>query len=108
MQAAEENAFLAELLENTLAPDEKNKDNLTQQQRSWLIRLPLVYTQNASQHFEEQLILSLDTLTRWLTELDKGNITYARTRVCIRQLQELSSKRIEFLQNLDTAMQLKQ
>lgn len=48
--------------------------------------LPYVYTSSASDHFEEQLVLVLDTICRWPTT----RIEHTRARVCIIQLREAS------------------
>ena len=108
MQAASEDAFLQELLAGALAPNEASKNRgCTPRQKSWLIRLPLVYNEDSTQHFEEQLVLSLDTLTRWLSEVPASDLRYVRSRVCVRQLQDVATKRTQWLQDLSTAMQAK-
>ena len=62
--------------------------------------LPLVYTASSSSHFEEQLVLVLDTIARWPSH----GLEHTRARVCILQLREVSAPVLHRLQNMHTAL----
>jgi hypothetical protein len=67
----------------------------------FLLVLPLVYTSSASLHFEEQLVLRLETFASWPSANQVGD---ARARICVLQLREVSESATHRVNSLQTVI----
>lgn len=67
--------------------------------------LPLVYDDNASAHFEEQMVIRLCTIQQWFVDAGgRATLALQRTHVCIHNLLEASARCIHALQALQTIL----
>lgn len=73
---------------------------------AWLATLPLIYNANASEIFEEQLVLRLAFITGVYSALQCGRLPiFSRTRVCIAQLEDKLVECTHALQEMQTTLQ---
>ena len=84
----------------TLQPEE-----LKTQGRLWLLELPFVYDANASELYQEQLVLNLPFIAELLRTLNPStHLELMRTRVCVSKLQPVAVEATHILQSLQTAL----